>query len=392
MGRRQTESALFVIGARREDRAKSASSFAFWGCLAVSLLYSLLAWIFRDPFVNLLGGVHPAVHAHAAEYITVTVVIGGTAASTATLFSHLVRSEGRSLHASIGVMLGGILNIALDPLFMFVILPPGRETLAAAVATALSNTVSLIYFIIVLAMLRKKSVLSVRPDRRMLQDGIPEETMNAGISACVMTLFENISYAVMDKLMSFAGMPMQAGIGVAKKVNMLAHSIVRGIAQGALPLIAYNYSARNLKRMRDSFRTARNIAVAAAMVCMLISLIFSRALIGLFIHSDSGSLDYGISFLRILCVGGPFSAAAYTIISFFQAIGEGRKSFFLAILRKGVVDIPMMFLLNTFIPVYGIVMATPIADVICCLAAFIFYRVCMKRLMNEMSQGREGKA
>ena len=162
---------------------------------------------------------------------------------------------------------------------------------------------------------------------------------------------------------------MQAGIGVAKKVNMLAHCMVRGISQGALPLIAYNYASKNMERMRASLRVSHAASVCAAAVCMGLNLALAGRMIGLFIRTDSDSLRYGTEFLRILCIGGPFSASAYTIISFFQATGHGKKSFLLAILRKGIVDIPLMLLLNRVLPVYGIVLATPLADALCCAAA-----------------------
>ncbi len=370
-----------AYGSRDFEKVHRASAFAFWGCLAMTALYSLLAFFFRNAYVDLLGGIHPDVHRHSVEYITCTVVIGGFATSSATLFSHLIRAEGRATLASIGIMLGGVLNIFLDPLFMFRILPPGREALGAAIATALSNFIALLYFVTVLILLRKKTQIAIRPTPNMFRFRIPKDILSAGIPACIMTLFENISYAVLDKLMSLAGVPMQAGIGVAKKVNMLAHCIVRGIAQGALPLIAYNYAARNYTRMRKSFRVARTIAVGAAALCMLLNLILSRQLIGIFIHHESPSLQYGTVFLRILCVGGPFSAAAYSIISFFQATGEGKKSFFLAILRKGLVDIPLMFLLNTLLPVCGIVASTPVTDAICCAVAYLIFTNYMKAVI-----------
>ena len=111
-----------------------------------------------------------------------------------------------------------------------------------------------------------------------------------------------------------------------------------------------------------------------AMLCMTVCLVFNRSLVSIFIQDDNiESLAYGALFLRILCLGGPFSACAYAIISFFQATGKGMKSFFLAILRKGVLDIPMMFALNFFIPMTGIVMATPITDVICCVVAIALF-------------------
>ena len=368
------------LGKLDPGRARAAAGFAFWGCLLTAALYSLVVWVFRRGFVDLLGGVDPAAHAAAAEYLFYTVVCGGAATAVGMLLSHLIRAEGRALHASIGVALGGVCNILLDPLFMFRILPPGREAAGAAMATCLANCISLLYFLLVLLYNRKHSTLGFRLSRRSLSDSIPAEVFAAGIPACVMTLLENISYAVLDKLMSFHGIQMQAGIGVAKKVNMLAHCIVRGIAQGSLPVIAYSFAADRKDRMRAAIRVSHNLAVGTAALCMLICLLFAGPLIGIFIHSGSRSRDAGAAFLRILCVGGPFSASAYTYISFFQAVGEGRKSFLLAILRKGIVDIPMMILLGALAAVYGIVAATPLADILCCLTAHVVFTAYLRKL------------
>ena len=372
-----------AMGADDIDRGRHTSAFAFWGCLATAALYSLFAFLARDFFIDLLGGTNPEVHRNAVEYLLCTVVLGGAVTSVSVLLSHLIRSEGRAVHASAGIALGGILNIILDQMFMFVILPPGKEALGAAIATTLSNVASLLYFVGILLCIRKKSLLSFRFSRVMLGEKVPADVFTAGLPACIMTLFENISYAVLDKLMSFAGLPMQAGIGVAKKVNMLAHCMVRGIAQGSLPLIGYNYASGNLRRMRESVRVSHRIAVLSALVCMVGSFAFAGPLTGIFIHNESLSFAYGVKFLRILCIGGPLSASGYTYISFFQATGEGKKSFFLAILRKGLVDIPLMFLLSGLIPIYGIVMATPIADALCCLAANLMFAAYIRKLFHR---------
>ncbi|MBQ9686903.1 MAG: hypothetical protein IJV41_10240 [Oscillospiraceae bacterium] len=372
-----------ALGSNLPGRVRSAAAFAFWGCLLTTAFYSLLAFVFRHFFIDLLGGTDPAAHSAAVEYLTYTVIYGGAATSVGVLLSHLIRAEGRALCASIGIALGGILNIALDPLFMFVILPPGKEAMGAAMATTLSNIISLLFFVSALLYNHKQSYLSFRLRYVHCGEHVSMPVLAAGIPACVMTLFENISYAVLDKLMSFSGLPMQAGIGVAKKVNMLAHCIVRGIAQGSLPLIGYNFAAGNIKRMRESVRVAHLYAVVMAALCMAVSFIFARQLTEIFIHNGSTSLHYGTAFLRILCVGGPFSASAYTYISFFQAVGEGRKSFLLAILRKGVVDIPLMFLLQNLLPIYGIVLATPIADAICCAVAGLTFTAYIKHIRKN---------
>ena len=367
------------LGSKNPERAKGAASFAIWGCMAVTLLYALLAFLFSDLFVNLLGGSDPSVHAYASEYLLVTVVLGGFGTSMNTLLGHLVRSEGRSLHASIGIALGGILNIGLDPLFMFVLLPEGCETLGAAVATALSNLIALVYFIVVIARIRGKSVISFKMRTEKWSSGMISDLLMTGLPACLMTLFENISYAILDNLISSAGVVIQAGIGVAKKVNMLAHCIVRGMTQGVLPLIGYSFAAGNIKRMRTTVLTSTTLSVVMASLCMTASLLFSRTLVGLFIHNNPESLAAGARFLRILALGGPFSACAYAFISFFQAVGRGKRSFILAIMRKGLIDIPMMFALSAALGCVSCVWATPVTDMICCGVAIFFFVTFMKR-------------
>lgn len=373
-----------ALGRQKLGRAGNASAFALYGCLITTILYSFGVFLFQNPFINFLGGHHLEIHANAVQYLMVTVVLGGLFTSMNALLGHLVRSEGRSAHASFGMMLGGILNIALDPLFMFVILPKGRETLGAAIATALSNVIACLYYVILWFYIRKKgTALTFRFNENAFVEGSAREIVLTGLPACLMTLFENISYAVLDHLMSVEGMAALAGIGVAKKINMLAHCIVRGMAQGVLPLIAYNYAAKNISRMRKTILYSSLLSVSLSFLTMVIFLLNAQTLVGIFINKGGESLFYGSNFLKILCLGCPFSAFAYAIISFFQAIGQNIKSFCLAVLRKGALDIPLMYGLHHLWPKYGVVSATPIADVVCCVVAIILFVLCLKRLNQE---------
>ena len=373
-----------ALGCRDYDRVRQASAFSTWGCVCLTVCYSLFAFFFSDLFIDLLGGSAPEVHVFSKDYLFITVTIGGLATAMSTFFSHMLRSEGHAMQASMGVMLGGVMNIGLDPLFMFVLLPPGREIVGAAIATMLSNCCALVFFLLALRKNRKQSSLRFKPSGAMFNRYVIADIFGAGLPACLMTLLENISYAVLDNLMSAFGIACQAGLGVAKKINMLAHSMVRGMSQGVLPLIGYNYAARNYRRMRLSILYSGAMSVILALLCMTASLLFNQELVSIFIQETSAdSLRYGAYFLQLLCLGGPFSACAYAIISFFQATGKGKKSFFLAILRKGLLDIPMMFLLNLFLPIYGIVMATPITDVICCIVS-IFLFMAFLRTHKEM--------
>ncbi|MBQ9512216.1 MAG: MATE family efflux transporter [Lachnospiraceae bacterium] len=383
------------LGAKDLKRAHRASDFAFWGTIFSTFIYTAGVFLLRHPFLNLLGATDGNVHAYAIRYLLVTVVLGGIASSLSITLSHLLRAEGHSIIASFGISMGGVCNIALDPLFMFYVLPAGNEVLGAAIATALSNLCSLLFFAIVIAVRgREKSNLRFKLKRNRLFGEIPLEVLTAGIPACVMTLFENISYAVLDKQLSFYGTELQAGVGVAKKVNMMAHSIVRGITQGALPLIAFNYAAGDKKRMCRAIHYATILAVTTALSCMGVCLLAAPQLVGLFIRHASASKEAGALFLRILCVGAPFSAFAYTYISAFQAVGKSARSFILAILRKGIVDIPLMFLLQRFFRATGVVLATPAADIVCCGVALVMAIRFLKAARKEAASyvTIEGKA
>ncbi len=369
-------------GQGRLRAAKGAVSFAVYGCLITAAVYSLAALIFMGTFIRLLGGGAIGVAPYVKQYLLTTVVMGCVPTAAATMLSHLVRSEGRSVHAALGVALGGALNIGLDPLFMFVIMPKGAEVLGAAMATALSNLAAFLYFAVLVLRGRGRSILSFKLRKSATERAVMSEVLKSGLPACIMTLFESVSYAVLDKLLSAHGIAVQAGIGVAKKVNMLAHCMVRGISQGVLPLIAYNFASGDRRRMRSATVFGLVLAVGVSCLCTALCLIFPGELISVFLR-DGASAEYGAAFLKILCLGCPLSAGAYMVISFFQAVGSGGRSFFLAIMRKGVLDIPLMFILGTALPVLGTVWATPAADGICFLAAIVLLALFLKEHRAE---------
>ena len=374
-----------ALGKSYPDRARAACAFSFWFCALTAAFYSLFVKVCIHGFVDFLGGTNTSVFVYASKYLEYTVIYAGVFTTLNTLFSHLLRSEGHALHAGLGVVLGGVLNIVLDPLFMFRILEPGNEVVGAAVATALSNIISFLYYVAVVVVLNKKklSIFSSKLTKESFSKRVPYCIFQAGIPACIMTFAENISYAILDRLMSFNGLIAQAGVGVAKKVNMLAHSIVRGITQGALPLLGYSYSSGNRKKTKQTVKVTLAFAVGAASFCMMMNFIFARPLTRVFLTEANNALSYGITFLKIFSIGCPFSACAYTFISFFQAVGHGKESFLLALLRKGILDIPMMFVLKDILVVYGIVMATPITDIVCCVVSIILFIVFAKKHLSK---------
>ncbi|HAL18722.1 MAG TPA: hypothetical protein DCO86_03775 [Spirochaetaceae bacterium] len=373
-----------ALGKSNRHRAKNACAFSFWGCVMLTAAFSVCCRIFSDAITDFLGGINPAIHFQSLEYLKYTVVYDGWAISMSVLLSHVFRSMGKSALASAGLIGGGLLNIILDPIFMFSIMESGNEVAGAAIATSISNTLSFSYYIVMLFFLRKKDMaLSVKLEKSCFYHKIPSCIFEAGAPAFIMTLVENLSYAVLDRLMATAGTIYQAGIGVAKKVNMLSHSIVRGLTQGALPLLGYAYSTGNRRKTKRVLYITLMFAFGVSATIFAANIVFAPDLISFFIYSDNPSGSHATSFLRMLAIGCPFSAIAYAFISFFQSVGHGKESFALALLRKGVIDIPLMFLLKGIIPIYGIVWATPITDCVCCVASAIVFLGFSKKHLSK---------
>lgn len=373
------------LGRKEEEKAKDSAAFAIWGSIAFGIFYSLILLLFLNPIIDLIGGKNYIVHNYAKIYLLIVVIFGGLFSILTNIFSALLRSEGRNKHASRGLIIGGITNMILDPILMFVILPKGNEILGTALGTMLSNVISLSYFIHLLLTRYKNNntIINFKFNKEIIDNSIPESIISNGIPACIMTLFENISFAMLDGLMATYGVIAQAGLGVAKKLNMLAHSCVRGVAQGVMPLLSYNYAAKNTKRFMQSIKITLVYSISIAALCTVIYLLFSNPLISIFIHTSEETIQAGSEFLRILCIGAPFSACIYTFISVFESIGKGKIAFVLALLRKGAIDIPLMYILNRIIIKYGIVLATPITDLIGCIISIIIYLSFLKLYKSE---------
>ena len=370
-----------ALGAGEEKRACAASAFAFWGCMATVFLYSLATLLFGEGFSGLLGADAQTLP-YVRQYLFYVVTVGGLPAAMNSVLAHLVRSEGRAGEASFGMSLGGLLNIALDPLFIFFVFPRGQEVTAVAVATLTSNLAAAVYFLLAMKKHRHMSLLSLRPSLRMLGDQVPREVVTVGLPACLMTFLENLSYVILDNLMAAVGAAALAGIGIAKKLNMLAHSIVRGMSQGTMPLIGYNYASGDHHRMKHSILVTGVASTCFALACTASALLFGSQMTELFIH-DPETTRYGANFLHILSLGAPLSACAYTFITFFEATGHKDRALLLAVLRKGALDIPLMYLLRLVIPVYGVVWATPLADGAACVVSLVLFVRFMRTLNHH---------
>ena len=262
-------------------------------------------------------------------------------------------SEGYAKYASFGLGGGGLLNILLDPLFMFVIMPPGDEVLGAAVATMLSNCASLLlFFLAVFHRLRKKTVLCLSPRMALPSRRSVLSVFSVGLPSATGTLLACLSNTVINKLTSGYNDFALAAMGIVKKLDMLPMNVGMGLCQAMVPLVAYNYAARHYKRMHAFANAARLAGIIFALGCIAVFESFAPAIIALFI-GDAETIRYGTDFLRIAVLATPFMICNFQMSYTFQAMGKGAKSLLLTSCRQGLVNIPLLFIMNGIFGLYG---------------------------------------
>lgn len=372
-----------LLGVGRDEEAKRVCAFSFYGTLAIAILYSIASWILATPLLTALGASVNTMD-YCQSYMFWVVVVGGVPATLGMAMSHLLRSAGYAKQASLGLGLGGVLNILLDPLFMFVILPPGNEVTGAAIATMLSNVVALVYFAVCFCRLRKRSVLSAslrsaKPDSESIR-----ATFAVGLPSALSSLLACLSNGIKNSLAAgFGDIPL-AAVGIVVKIDMLPLNVGMGLCQGMMPLVAYNYASGNYKRMKAFTRATQLAGMAVAGICIVAFQLFTKGIISLFI-GDAATISYGTDFLRIACLATPFIFMNFQQTFCLQAMNKGKESLLLSICRQGVVFIPTLYIMRYFGGLYGVVWAQVISDAITCVVAMVIYaRVC-KKLPKEIT-------
>lgn len=367
-----------LLGQGKEAEARRVSMFSLYLAIMIAAAFSVGLGIFLDPVLKLLGA-GENTYEFARQYALCVIVFGGIPTVLSNALANLVRSVGRSREAGAGIILGGLLNIALDPLFMFVIMPQGCEVLGAGIATAVSNCIACLFFFSVLIRMGKDSVLTLAP-----RVGLPSgESMAAvfavGLPSAIATFLFDLDYVIIDKLMVAYHDLALAAVGVVLKVERFPLNVGIGICQGMLPLVAYNYGAGNHKRMNDTISLARKLGLAIAAVSILLYEIFSGQLVRIFL-SDPQALDMASGFLRIRVLATPLMFLSFFTVYLFQAFGKGRISLFLGVMRWLGFNIPMLFLLNWLFGMYGIVWSQVTADILTVIMSFyVLHRFGPKR-------------
>ena len=335
-----------AIGSKDYDTVYKASSFGFWCSLFCGILLSVLTAVFFTPLLRLLGTQSDNIEATAA-YMRWTVCFGAAPSILNVVMAYLVRSEGSTLHASIGTISGCILNIILDPIF---ILPWGLNMGAAGagLATFISNCAACLYFFILLLAKRGKTYVCIAPSMFTLNKKIAKGVCGVGIPAAIQNLLNVTGMTVLNNFTSAYGTSAVAAMGISQKLGMIPMYIGMGISQG-------------------------------------VYWVFSAPLVRLFM-ADPEVIEFGSRFIKGFSLAQPFLAMDFLAVGVFQACGMGKKALLFAFMRKIVLEIPALFILNKLFPLYGLAYAQLVAEVVLAAAAVLTLRNLFKKLENQKGE------
>lgn len=378
-----------ALGRRDYDTVAKSSTFGFWCAILSGLAFSLLCTLFKSPLLSLLGA-DATTRAATAAYMFWTVTCGAAPAILNVVMAYMVRSEGAAMHASIGTMSGCFLNIILDPIF---IMPwgLGMGAAGAGMATFLSNCFACLYFMVLLFIKRGRTYVCIDPRKLSFDSAIVSGVCMVGIPAAIQNLLNVTGMTILNNFTSSYGANAVAAMGIAQKINQVPFYIANGLSQGIMPLISYNYASDNIKRMKHTLTFAAKISVTGLVLVSIAYSFFAGDLITLFMDNPE-IVEMGSRFLRGFCLGLPFLCVDFLAVGVFQASGLGRNALVFAILRKIVLEIPALFILNHFFPLYGLAYAQFVAELVLSIAAVIILVKLFRKLELEKADRDAQKA
>ena len=377
MGARSMISRL--LGQQDNEEADKTGSTAFFTAIAFGLLLTISGFLFLDPLMQLLGAT-PTILPHARNYAQY-ILLGAPVMCASFVLNNILRSQGKALLSMIGLSFGGFLNIALDPLFIFIF---GLGTGGAAIATLLSQCVS--FCIMLSFFLFGKSVvrLGIRKVSRkfstyfaIVKTGLPSFCRQGLASAATVAL--NVNAAVY-------GDPAVAAMSIVGRVFMFVFSAMLGFGQGYQPVVGFNYGAKMYDRVRQSFRFSILVGTVLLTVLGTIGFIFAPQIMALFRRDDLEVINIGAFACRAQCAALLLQPVMTISNMTFQVIGRSWQATFLSCCRQGLFFLPLIAILPACFGLTGVQLTQPIADALtfaCCIPLLLFFFRDLKRMEND---------
>lgn len=333
---------------------------------------------FKKPVLYLFGA-SDATYPYANAYVTV-YLIGSVFVMITMGLNPFLNAQGFTKVGMMTVLIGAVLNIVLDPVFIFIF---DMGVTGAALATIISQAVSALW--VMRFLLSKKNLIPLRRKNLVLEGKVVKKVVGLGFSSFIMSITEAaISAAFNSSLASFGGDVYVTVMTVATSVNMLIFMPMNGFSQGAQPVTGYNYGAGEYDRVKQCFWFLVKFCVCYSIVAWILLMAFPGVVIKVF-NSDPALVETAIPMFRVFYCMYFVMALQMAPQNTFVAMGDAKKATFFALFRKVVLLIPLIFILpRVGMGITGVFAAEPIADTISAITCFTTFLLTAYRKMGKL--------
>ncbi|EPY2304801.1 MATE family efflux transporter [Clostridium sporogenes] len=365
-----------LLGEKKKEEAdKTLTSTIIIGCI-FSLIFTVISIIFLDKFL-LMYGATETIMPYAREY-GYTIVLGAIFTIGTGIMSNTIRAEGNSKYSMIATCIGGVINIILDPIFMFKF---GMGIKGAAVATVISQIVSFVFLL--RYYYSKKSYIKLgikffKPTFNMFF-----EILKIGIPIFVTQVLASFALGFMNLGAKPYGDAAVAAMGIVFRVMSIGFYIVFGIGQGFQPVAGYNYGAKNFTRLKEAVKLSIKWSIISGIVISILFIVFAEGCMLIFTR-DREVINIGIKAFRAASLLFPLFGYVNTYAVLYQALGKALGAFILSISRQGIFYIPLMYILPKFMGLEGVIFCQTAADGLAFIETFIMAIWLNKSLKKEM--------
>lgn len=363
-----------LLGQNKKEKVKSVSSFCCYASIIIGILSCLLILIFMNPLLKLLGS-SPDTYQFSKDYLFY-IALGGPFILFSNAFGHIVRGEGASNISMIGGLIGTIVNIILDPIF---ILTLNMGTAGAAIATVIGNIAGCLYYLWYFN--KGESSLSLNPCYLAGEKKIMLQTTNIGIPSGINSALMSVSTILFNNVVVSYGDTPLAAMGIVTKIYLLIVFIHMGISNGVQPLLGYNYGCGNHKRFFSILKFSALCTVVLGTILSGVCIVFRYPIIRLFIDNTS-VINYGAKMLMATSLAGPVLGILFLCITSMQALNNPFSSTMLSVCRQGIFFIPLLYTLNFLFGLTGVIYTQTVTDYLTVIISVFFLKSSLKKMKN----------
>lgn len=367
------------------DTKKSCqtSSFCFWGAAGVGMVLMLILWVFKNGIINILGASGTETIAFTSDYLIYLAACCPFAILSQTI-SSLIRAAGKPTQSMIGMILGNVVNIVLDPVF---ILALNLGTKGAAIATLIGQMCAFGYYMVLI--LKGKCAVSIHIKEFTIKHKIATSVFAIGTPAALLSIFQSVCNIVTNNQIAAYGDIAVAGIGAAQNIITIIGIFAIGVGTGIQPLLGYQIGSHNKKKFLNILKFSILLAVGICLVMTLLCLLFTEGVISAFVSSEE-AVSLGVSFARIIMMTTWLYGLFNVIAMVIQAMGRSVASLIVSMSRNCYIFIPLVLILSKTVGMCGVVWAFPVSDVVCIViaAAVLGYSI-QKCFANPSDEPKE---